>query len=204
MFKTVSKDELFTGLETCNSVIVCDDHYLTEEIRTAFPKLYVKPLSLVREGQLLNATYIITSENNLREGVDSYLVHEEVVEPEVTQEVAEFLDSIDFDTQTIEVTEPDETQSTVTEPVKEYEDMEFSSVSDLASALLPEMKVVARADLIESLREKRPDVAIAPIEKGSISLTEGMVVLLRLRSKLCRKDARKIYPPTATLYTVYC
>lgn len=204
MYKTVGKDELFAGLENCNTVIVCDDHYLTEEIRSSFPKLYVKPLSLVREGQLLNATYIITTECNLREGVDCYLVHEDIVEPEIEEEVAEFLDSIDFDAQTIEVTESGETQSTVTEPVKEYEDMEFSSINDLASALLPEMNVVARADMIETLREKRPDVSISPIEKGSISLTEGMVVLLRLRNKICRKDARKIYPPTATLYTVYC
>lgn len=215
MFETVNKTELLTKLETCETIIVCDDHYLTNEIREAFPNLYIKPMFLVKEGQFPNALYVVTSEQNIRENVQTYLVKEEADSIEVDADTADFLDSINFDSTQIEPTEPEETEfpaeelieeieDTEEEPQKPYEDMEFNSMSELVSALTPDMQIVAKADMISALREKRPDVSINPIEKGGISLTGGMVVLLRIRSKICRKEARKIYPPTATLYTIYC
>lgn len=211
MYEIVTKQELYAKLETCETIVVCDDHYLTNDMREIFPKLYIKPLTLVRAGQFGDALYVVTSEQNIREDVNTLLVKEEVAEMEVDEETKDFLDGINLEPTQIDSTEPEETEfpetetiEEIEEPCKPYEDMEFDSMSELASALTTEMQVVARTDLIEELREERPDVSISPIEKGSISLTGGMVVLLRIRSKICRKEARKIYPPTATLFTVYC
>lgn len=204
MMETICKQELFDRLAECNTIVVCDDYYLTEDLRKEFPTLYVKAFSLVREGQFPNAIYAITNEQNVRPDVLTYLIREEMVEETLDDEVTEFLDSIDFDTTEIVETESVETEFPVEEPIKEYEDMEFKTIDDMMLALTPSMRIAARADMVTSLREKRPDVSISPIEKGGISFTEGMVVLLRLRSKLGRKEARKVYPPTATLYTVYC
>lgn len=208
MLETICKQELFTRLVDCKTIIVCDDYYLTEDLRKEFPALYVKAFSLVREGQFPDALYVLINEQNVRPGVLTYLIREDVVENHLDEVSVEFLDSIDFDATEIVESEIVETESpiedTVKEPCKVYEDMEFENLNDMVSALTPEMKVIARADMVKALREKRPDVSISPMEKGGISLTEGMVVLLRLRSKISRKEVRKVYPPTATLYTVYC
>jgi len=213
MLETITKQDLFKKLSGCANIVVCDDFYLINELREVFPSLYVKPLSLVKEGQLSSALYVLMSASNFRNNTSAYLLDETPTEEIVDACTAEFLDNIDLDSTEIDTTEVVETEFRMEEPIEEiesvevcnrYADKEFDSLSALADALSPDMQIVAKADMIEEVRSRRPDVSVSPIDKGGISFTEGSIVLLRIRSKLYKREVRKVYPPTATLYTVFC
>lgn len=90
------------------------------------------------------------------------------------------------------------------EPNKLYEDREFDTIAALLSVLTPDMRIIAKEDMALRVQEARPDVTVDKMETGGISHTGGAIVLLRSRSKVYRREARKIYPPTATLFTVTC
>lgn len=87
-------------------------------------------------------------------------------------------------------------------PVKPYDDQDFASMSAMFAVLTRDMDIVASKDIIAKLAKERPDIRAREIHKGGIATTGGMVVLLSANSNLYKREARRIYPSDATLFTV--